>query len=146
MKITDEVRSELEEILDANDGMLRPVDVVDRARSEDSALHGFFNWNDSEAARLHRFEQARKLIVKVKVTILDRTNEPVVVRAYSSLATDRITGGGYRATVEILDNQDLSAQMLQTALAELAAVMAKYRTIEKLCGVRNAIKAAEAKM
>lgn len=54
-------------------GRLVPVEVVDVAADPAHPLHPFFEWDDTEAARLHRKAQAAALIrsVKVRVTSTD---------------------------------------------------------------------------
>lgn len=49
------------------DGRLDPADVVEAARDPASPLHGYFEWDDTEAARQHRLGQARQLIRRIKI-------------------------------------------------------------------------------
>ncbi len=59
----------LKEIAKRDGGKLRPQAVVDAAKDEDSPLHNAFCWDDAEAARLYRLDQARRLIRSFKVVI-----------------------------------------------------------------------------
>ena len=59
----------LKEIAKRDGGLLRPQAVVDAARPEDSPLHGAFCWDDTEAARLYRLDQAQRLIRRFTIEI-----------------------------------------------------------------------------
>jgi hypothetical protein len=61
-KITEQTVAALEEVRLSHDGKLRPPDVVNAARPEESPLHSHFEWDDSEAAEEYRLYQARYLI------------------------------------------------------------------------------------
>lgn len=69
----------LRDVAQANGGELRPGDVVDAARDEESPIHAWFEWDDSTAAEAYRVDQARDLIKSVRVIRDDRPEEPVFV-------------------------------------------------------------------
>jgi len=123
-----ELLLELEKIRTANGGFLTPEAVVSAAKDEDSPLHSYFTWDDTEAAHRWRLEQARKLI-RLSVTIVKQDTQPV--RAYVSLLNDR-GKNGYRATIDVLNDEDLRDQLLQCALRELAAFRHKYAVLSEL--------------
>lgn len=52
--LTAEQRSELERLADEHGDRLTEQIVVDAARSPDSPLHSFFEWDDAKAAAKHR--------------------------------------------------------------------------------------------
>jgi hypothetical protein len=135
----DEIRAELERL--KRDGMVKAADVVDAARDEDSPLHSHFTWDDSDAAHQYRLEEARRLL---RVFVVTERREVGDTRAYISLSPDRrIEGGGYRILADVMDNEELSAQMLSDALADLRRVQQKYRSLTKLAKVWKAIGEAE---
>lgn len=103
------IRSELLRIMQNNGGMLSAVDVVKEAKSESSPLHKHFEWDDTEAATKWREEQARNLIRSVKITVLNE--KPVEFRAFVSLASDRVSGAGYRHIEEVLNNEFMRRQL-----------------------------------
>lgn len=139
-----DVLAELDAIL-AKDGTLTPQLVLARARDESSPLHSHFTWDDSEAAERYRLDEARRLIVRVKVEIQTRPNEaPTRVRAFTSLMSDRMIGGGYRSTVTVLADMDQRSELLRTALAELQAFQRKYRHLSELTTVMHEIDRARA--
>lgn len=132
------IRSELESL--KRDGKVRPVDVVEAARDEDSPLHGYFTWDDSEAANQYRLEEARRLL---RVFVVTELREVGDTRAYVSLTTDRrAEGGGYRILADVMDSEELSAQMLADAMADLARVQQKHRAIKRLAKVWESIDEA----
>jgi hypothetical protein len=134
-----DVRKELDAIL-AERGALTPQAVLERARNEESPLHACFTWDDTEAAEQWRLTEARRLIIKVKVEVQARANEPPIrVRAYTSLLSDRIGGGGYQSTVAVMSDATQRAEVLRTALAELQALQRKYRHLSELSMVMQEI-------
>lgn len=127
----DAIRAEIERL--KSDGVIRPVDVVEAAREESSPLHDWFQWDDSEAAHQYRLIQARNML-RVYVKVADSDNEPV--QAFVSLTTDRVkAGGGYRAMVDVLSDETMSAQLLQDALTQLNNMRQKYGRLQQLVKV-----------
>ena len=124
----NELLFELERIRITNGGFLTPEAVVSAAKDEDNPLHPYFTWDDTEAAHRWRLEQARKLI-RLSVTVIKQDTQPV--RAYVSLLNDR-GKNGYRATIDVLSDEDLRDQLLQCALRELAAFRHKYSVLSEL--------------
>ena len=61
------------------------------------------------------------------------------MRAFVSLSTDRMAGGGYRTLQSVMSDEQLRNQMLRDALGELRAVEQKYRRIERLSPVFAAV-------
>lgn len=130
-------QTELETIRLHNGGILRPIDVVEFARDPKSALHGRFQWDDTEAAAEYRIWQARQII---RVTVRVVSNSVTPIRAYVSLIDDRENeGGGYRALADVLSDKDLLAAMLAQALAELELFRAKYSMLEALKPLFDAV-------
>jgi len=139
IKLPAEAVAELQTIM--RDGLLRPRDVLDRARDESSALHPFFTWDNSEAAELRRLDEARRVIVSVRVHVQTRPDTPPVqVRAFVSLARDRVAGRGYRETEVALADYDQRAELLRTALQELGALQRKYAVLSELAQVFAAVE------
>ena len=52
----------LEQMARQNNGVLMVDDVIEAAKDENCVLHKHFEWNDTEAARQFRKDQARSLI------------------------------------------------------------------------------------
>ena len=106
------------------DGFLTPPQVVAAASDPASPLHGYFEWDDSEAARRYRLVQAGGLIRACKVTVTTTTPEEVRrVRAFTSVPRD--DGPVYLPTDTALrEDRDV---VLQQALRDLNALRIKYR-------------------
>lgn len=137
-KLTEAMYKELDEIRKDHNGRLLAPDVLTVAESHSSALHWAFTWDDTKAGRLWRLHQARALI-RTAVTILASESEPV--RTYVSLQQDRRNGGGYRATAEVLTEEESRARLLDDALRDLKAFERRYRCLQELAKVFEAAEA-----
>ena len=125
---------ELQRIAD-RDGILRPEAVVDAAKNKKNPLHTRFEWDDTEAGHRYRIWQARQ-IINVQVVQLPHTE--TVSRVYVSLPRDR-DEGGYRAVVDVLNDDELREEMLSAALADANRWRSKYRDLKELSRVFDEI-------
>lgn len=142
MRKSPEVTIELRRISAENLGMLRAADVVEAAADAASPLHSFFEWDDSEAGYLYRLQQARALI-RVTVEVLQYQEQHYRVRAFISLAEDRILeGGGYRVMTQVLSSPTGRAKLLDQALRELNSFKVRYQELTELTGVFAAVERA----
>lgn len=139
MKITNEVREELESIRRANGGLLLPKAVLKRARDKNSALHSQFDWDTARNAERGLLLQAQELIMQVRISVPASDDEKITVRAYWSLASDRLSGGGYRPLAEVMSNDAWRDELLATALNELEALRKRYARLEELTAVFAAV-------
>jgi hypothetical protein len=125
------VGTEIERIRKAGAGMLEPEAVLEHARSHNSVLHGYFEWDDTKAAHQYRVGQAGDLIRAVQVDVTRSNVEPPkTIRAFVSVKQ----GGerSYTSTLHALSDEQLRAQVLATAWAELLALRRKYEHLEEL--------------
>jgi len=104
----NEERKFLESMAKKAGGVLKIDEVLDIAKDENCILHKHFEWNDTDAANQYRREQARTLIQRCRITILDAPS--VHVRAFVSLPSDRESGGGYRLTTSVFDDEAMKAE------------------------------------
>jgi hypothetical protein len=139
MKITTQRRDELNELAKANGGLLLARDVLDRARKKESALHAQFDWDKNRNAERGLLLQAQELIMAVKIKVEARDEKIISVRAYWSLASDRLSGGGYRPLSDVMNNQAWRDELLATALGELDALRKRYARLEELTAVFAAV-------
>ena len=58
------------EIINEVHGEINPQAIVDSAKNKKSILHGYFEWDDSEAARLYRIRQATRLLSHIEVKMI----------------------------------------------------------------------------
>lgn len=133
----------LKAIAKRDGGLLRPQAVVDAARPEDSPLHGAFCWDDTEAARLYRLDQAQRLIRSFKIEI-ENDGESIAVPAFINVSIDR-TGGKddnpYRLTADVVKSEDLLAVAEKDALEQLRGIRNRYQHIKRLGDIWASIDA-----
>lgn len=137
------VKDELEYLRTSNNGLLRPIDIVEFAKANpDSALHSKFEWDDTNAAHLYRLMQARSIVAVVYKKIDD---EHPAVREYVSLRRDRKQGGGYRSFVDVVANNDWRDEMLQEAISDMERFKSKYETLAAVAPIIEEMERAAAK-
>ena len=117
--------------------------VVDKAANPELKMHACFEWDDTEAARQHRLEQARYLLRSYTVRMLDDTGGERVTRATVSIrdedAPEHCT---YAETEYAMNDPELRARAVATALREVVAWQRRYAELEELAEVFDAIKKA----
>jgi hypothetical protein len=114
-------RKLLERLARNNNGLLLVEHVLDEARKPTSILHKYFQWDNHKAAEAYRKAQARALIQKCTVTIEKAPD--VAIRAFVSLSTDQVDGGGYRMTAMVLSDDNLKGQLLH----DMQLTLVKWR-------------------
>lgn len=115
--------------------LLVPREIVARASDPSHPLHDRFEWDDSVAADAWRTDQARTLIQQF-YTIERATQKPI--RVWISLNADRRTGG-YRESVDVMNDPQLRAQFLATAIDDLSAWARTYGALLELQPVFDAL-------
>lgn len=124
----EKVYSELETI-----GTKSPQNIVDYAEEHpDSELHKCFTWDDSKAANEWRKAEARQ-VVRLLVFADDETKQPTQIRVLQK-ATD-----AYEPVKTIIRNNGEYAKLLARAKAELKAFRERYKQINELEKVLDAI-------
>lgn len=114
-----------EEIQELGDGVT-PEKVVEIAASEDSELHKCFEWDDSQAARMYRIDQARKVIRNIVYVPEKPQQAPVRVLSISSERTV------YRPTIELVRDPDEYEILCRRAFNDWEAFKRRYNTIVEL--------------
>lgn len=117
---------------------ITPKEMVEKARNEQSELHKCFEWNDTIAAEKYRLQQARTVLSMLVFKPKKEKEQPVRI---FSLTTEKSV---YQPTKQFLVQADEYQDLLKRALAELEAFKRKYRTINELEGLFEAIDAIEA--
>ena len=129
---------ELQKLATQHNGKLKAEDVVEFAKDPTTSLHSHFTWDDTEAARRYRLDQARDLIQVVVTVIPGAAKE---FRAYVSMEDDRKeAGGGYRFMVSVLSDKEKRERLLAQALAEFDRWREKYEALTELAGIISARK------
>lgn len=124
----NEERKLLIQLARRNGGVLKVDDVLDEAKDETSPLHKHFEWDDTAAADKYRRDQARHLIQKCKITLIE--NEPVSIRAFVSLQSDRDSGGGYRLTSEVVTDERRKQELLHDIQLTIARWTQKMHLLD----------------
>jgi hypothetical protein len=112
-------------------GRLVPSLIVELARSPTSALHDFFEWDDTIAAAKFRISQARDLIRHVRVNIDVGGQTPIEVRAYAAPTP----GLGYVRIESALSQKELRERLLTQARLDLEAFQRRYASLTELAGI-----------
>lgn len=118
-------------------GELTPKDVLDDARHDNSPLHPFFEWSDSEAAEQYRLQQARGLIKSVVAVYVSETKP--AVRAKMFVHVPEPGAPHYRETSHALSQTKTRALVLDRAWNELKQWKARYRDLEEFAGLVHII-------
>lgn len=140
----DAAHRELETIRSANDGLLRPADVVESSREPDATLHPVFEWDDYEAAEKWREDQARCLIRNVCVVVEGADAEqtrPVYIHVRAAEGRDE---QGYQTVAAVMSDDDKRASAIRDALAQLRGWQTRYGWLKELAKVSAAIDEAAA--
>ena len=119
-------------------GEVTPELVLWKASQKGSALHGQFQWDDTQAANEYRLLQASGLIRRVKVKIVDTsTEEEREARRYTNVVvrTDEVERRVYAPITQIVKSEELTRQMLDDAMRSLASFRRKYATLSQLAKV-----------
>lgn len=131
----------LEDIRRMHEGRLRPEAVVEAAREPDSVLHGYFEWNDAEAARKYRLHQADHLIRAVVVCPEDGDRPFEPVRAFVCVKESPGVPRAFTHICEAMRDEALREQVLERARAELAAWRKRYAHLAEFAALFEVIDA-----
>lgn len=120
--------------LEEEHGIVRPKDLLEKARPKNSPLHPYFDWDDKKAAENYRIWQAQHLIASVRVEISGQEAD-----AYwnASVVVQDMKLQGYFSTQKVLNDDELYQQILANAVREISYWQRKYKEIEALKDVVN---------
>lgn len=148
--LRERVNAELDILRAKHNGLLKQEQIVEYARDPNTALYEDFDrqglWDDAYAAETARLAYAGRIIRLYVIKPVEDQAAPV--RAMVSLIDDRkVKSGlpGYRYIEDVLSDDALRANLLQTALMELRAFRRKYESLKELAGVWVAIDEMDAK-
>lgn len=134
------VGERIEKIRREHRGDLKPVHVVNDARSKSSPIHPLLDWNDRRAAESWRLEQASKIIGSIEIRFESGGLEHRA-RAYVSLPDG--PGRRYHDIRTAMSRRELRSMMLQQALDEATVWRDRYQKLQELSEVFAAIGKAE---
>lgn len=134
------IADRLARIAERNNGTLTPDAVVADARDKSSPLHTHFEWDDSEAAKQWRLEQARSLIRSVRV---DVQTESRVISTVRYVRSPEATGRqqGYADVTKLRTRDDLAREALRRELASVKALFDRAESLAAAFDMDNEIVA-----
>lgn len=134
------IRTRLQQLADANGGLLTPEMVVADARKKDSPLHSQFDWDTKKAAHSWWIAQARDLIRSVRVVIrTERTSVSTVCYVRDpSLPGDQ---QGYRATAQIRTDRDQARDVLIEEFRRAAGALRRARELAQAFDMQGEVDA-----
>jgi len=132
----DEI-NRLEKELDRN---VEAADIVKVAKAKRSPLHSAFEWDDSEAARLFRDEQARDLIANIVVVYEEPgSDEPSMIRAFVHISGE----SGYTNTVTAMSDVDKRQKIVEQAWKDLQIWTVKYEQYKEFAEIVSTIRGSK---
>lgn len=145
----EELMSIITELLDLFEqkGALLAEDVVEYAKDPRRALHKHFTWDDAEAAKLWRLQQARR-IINVSIQFSDTERAPKVFRPLVNLVKDNsVPGGAYRSAQDVYNaNEEARQRLVKQALTEARRWQMRYSGLPELAAVYAALEQVQPAM
>lgn len=132
----DAVGHRLEELREKFKGELTPADVVADARSHNSPLNSFFEWNDGKAADQYRLQQARSLIRAVVAVVVSAGAPAQRVQAFVHIPEAGTPH--YRATDHAMSQERTRDMVLMQAFKEFRAWQKRYEHLAELADLFTA--------
>lgn len=129
------VRDELLKLQD-NRGRITPQAVVDEASNPKHPLHNLFEWDDTEAARKYRLDQARELIRSVDVVIRNTKHEIEVV-AYVRDPKAKARDQGYVATMSVRNSPASTKAILLCELQRIEDLALRASSLSDAFGLKS---------
>ncbi|MFD2235929.1 hypothetical protein [Aureimonas populi] len=125
-------------------GELTPDDILEDAKHDNSPLHSFFEWSDTEAARQYRLQQARGLIRAVVAVYVSDDKPAVRQKAYVHIAE---TGAPhYRESGHAMSQAKTRQIVLQRAWKELQAWRKRYADLVEFSELFEVVDACEGEL
>lgn len=121
------------EALAESGGAVTARDVLDAARSTNSPLHPYFEWDDKRAADLHRLQEAKNMLRAIKIKFTDG-HQTYAARAFPvERITTFVTGPRQFRSFKVLHGESaFAAEMMQMAISDLRAWRSKYQPYEPI--------------
>jgi hypothetical protein len=125
--------------LEKENGRLTPEDVVTFAKSKDSPIHSFFEWDIKKAAYAHWLAQARGLITSVMVVT---TTETTSVKSVFYVRDPRCSGNeqGYVSTDTLRTDEDMAREVLIAEFSRAGAALVRARTMAKVLALDEEVE------
>lgn len=136
-KVSAQTVGEVCEELERSEAGLTPQSLLDASRNENAPLHNAFEWDDTIAAEKWRIEQARQLIANIRIVRSTDADERDKVRGFVSTPGRQ---GVYVSMDTALRRDELRSYLLEQAKRDSQIFLAKYRKLEELASVTEAME------
>ena len=137
-KVSAQVVGDLIDEMSSKGIEVTPERLVDMSRDPDSPTHNEFEWDDTIAAERYRTEQARLLIAHIRIVREDEPEQEYKVRAFVSTPGRNSV---YVPLQSALTNDVYREHLLKQAKNDMKVFIAKYRKLEELVTVTDAMTA-----
>ncbi len=130
------VAAELQKIA-KRQGVLTAENVLSAATPEDHPLHGWFPWDDAEAAHKHRLNVARALIIQAKIIYErkeKRLSEAGCIRVRKYL--NRGSGQGYSERAAAIGDEEIRQNLVRSKLAAIRSALRELSDVQQLDSFR----------
>ena len=147
-KVEAQVIGEMLEDMEQKGIEITPENGLNASRDESSPAHDEFEWDDNVAAEKYRLEQARNLIVHIRIVReesevheYDPSTEHKPTNEYMPRGFVPIPGGNsvYVPMHVALGKEEYREHLLKQARNDSEVFLAKYRTLEELAEVTEAM-------
>lgn len=125
-------------------GELTPEDVLEDAKHDNSPLHSFFEWSDTEAAHQYRLQQARGLIRAVVAVYVSDERPAVRQKAYVHIPEP--DAPHYRETSHALSQAKTRKMVLERAWREFQQWRKRYADLKEFADLFDAADQIEMKL
>lgn len=120
------VGEELEEV--ERQGTLEASHILEYAeRHKDSELYKCFEWDDSEASRKYRLQQARNIICSISLEIREEPRK--TQRVYVNIKDKDTEEKTFKNINEVINNDEEYQQLVEKAKTELIRCKEKYEDL-----------------
>lgn len=138
------------------DGVMECPAIVTEARSEDSVLHPYFEWDDEKAAEQHRLAQARTLANNIRVIRTEETQQtaPAFVSVMVSVPDaknspsrecaeepEETTVRAYVPVEVALADTDLRRQAIQSVVMGIGALQRRLHEMKEFAQELESLEA-----
>jgi hypothetical protein len=117
-----------------NNNSVSPELLVESARSADSTLNRLFTWDDTEAARNYRVQQAATILRSIEVIYVSGPKNPM--RAFEIVQNkrrgDAKTVTLYATVEEACADPDVHARLVSEAVRGLIAWRNRYQNLNEM--------------
>lgn len=119
----------IEQLIKKCGGSVKPLDIIQDARSPKSPLHSFFDWNDDSAAEKWRLHQARMMLSQVMETVLVQGKQNEFRSFHNVRITDKETA--YVTLKKVIDTPNYTQQLIDDAENYLRLLMYTLKVLRR---------------